>query len=106
MTININDDCNKISADEIFSMMKETSDLVAQKEVSTLSGAAVAAQCSNALTDNVEFWKWMARNYSGSGIFDSVSSMQEYISRGTGNKEWLIKQLQGNKGITKQQLCL
>ena len=90
----ISDHC-EISSDEAFAMMKETSDLIAQKEIANLSGAAVAAQSSNALSNNVEFWKWMGRNYSNSGIFDSASSMNQYIAQGIGKEEWLTKQLQG-----------
>ena len=55
MNDNIRKQSDILSPDEIFSMMKDTSQLIAQNEVSTLSGAAVAAQTSNALSNNVEF---------------------------------------------------
>lgn len=84
-----------ISESEILHMLDETSQLVVKHNANQLSSAAVAAQGSNALSDNVEFWKWMGRNYSGSGIFDSSTSMQQYIAQGTGKEGWVAKQLQG-----------
>lgn len=83
------------SGDEILQMMDDTSQLMAEKSADDLATAAIAAQSSNVLTDNVEFWKWMERNYRGSGIFASSESMQQYINQGAGKEEWMIKQLQG-----------
>lgn len=83
------------SQDEVFEMMNDTSRLIANMQAEKLSYAAIAAQGSNALTDNVEFWKWMSRNYGKSGIFDSSASMQEYIAKGVGKEEWFAKQVQG-----------
>ena len=84
-----------VSENEIMEIFSETSQLVAKYNANQLSSAVIAAQESNALSNNVEFWKWMGRNYSGSGIFDSSSTMQQYIAQGTGKEEWVIKQLQG-----------
>lgn len=84
-----------ISGDEILQMMDDTSRLMSEQNAKDLATAAVAAQSSNTLTDNVEFWKWMERNYRSSGIFASKESMQQYIGRGAGKEEWMIKQLQG-----------
>ena len=84
-----------MSEDDVIQMMDDTSQLVAKHNVEQLTSAAVAAQGSNALADNVEFWKWMGRNYDRSGIFSSNASMQRYISEGIGKEEWLVKQLQG-----------
>ena len=84
-----------VSQNDIMNMVKETSELAAGKKALKLGEAAIAAQTSNALTNNVEFWKWMNRNYSGSGIFNSVETMNQYIAQGAGKEEWLIKQLQG-----------
>ncbi|WP_195454926.1 hypothetical protein [Turicibacter sanguinis] len=83
------------SENEMMQMLSETSELVGKHNANQLSAAAVAAQGSNALSNSVEFWKWMGRNYDKSGIFDSSISMQQYISQGTGKEEWIIKQLQG-----------
>lgn len=84
-----------VSENEMVSMLTETSQLVAKHNATQLSSSAIAAQQSSALSNNVEFWKWMQRNYSNSGIFDSCSTMQKYVSQGSGKEGWMIKQLQG-----------
>lgn len=84
-----------ISENEALEMIQETSRLAAKENIQLLSDAVIAAQSSNSLANSVEFWKWMGRNYSKSGIFDSASSMQQYISQGAGKEEWVLKQLQG-----------
>lgn len=55
----------------------------------------MSAQHSNALTNDVEFWRWLSRNYSKSGIFDSPSSMLDYISQGSTKEAWLSRTVQG-----------
>ena len=80
---------------EVFQMLDDTSQLLAKKNTNYLSSALVGAKNSNALTNNVEFWKWMNRNYKPSGIFGSTSSMQQYISGGAGKEGWVTTQLQG-----------
>ncbi len=92
---NLKHELANVSDDDVIQMMNDTSQLVARQNVNYLSSAAVADQGSNALTNNVEFWKWMERNYRGSGIFASNESMQQYISQGAGKEEWMMKQLQG-----------
>lgn len=89
------DELMDISETEMIQMLNETSQLIAKHNINQLSSAAVAAQGSNSLSNNVEFWKWMGRNYSKSGIFKSNISMQQYIAKGVNNEEWMIKQLQG-----------
>lgn len=84
-----------ISENEMIEMLNETSQLVVKNNTNQLASAAIAAQGSNTLSNNVEFWKWMGRNYSSSGIFDSSLSMQQYIAQGAGKEAWMIKQLQG-----------
>lgn len=83
------------SENDLLEMMNDTSKLVGKLRADQLSSAAIAAQTSNSLTNEVEFWKWMGRNYSKSGIFDTNQTMQQYISQGIGKEEWLAKQLQG-----------
>lgn len=80
---------------EMVKMLYETSEFVAAQKVTQLSAAVIAAQKSNTLVNNVEFWKWMGRNYKPSGIFDTNASMQQYIAQGAGKEQWVIKQLQG-----------
>lgn len=86
---------NLLSEKEVFQMLDDTSKLIANHNANTLSSAIVGAQRSNALSTDVEFWQWMQRNYSASGIFNSNSSMQQYASQGAGKEAWVIKQLQG-----------
>lgn len=59
------------SAEEIFSMMEDTSQIVAQENSTRLSAMGPAASESGTLTDSVEFWSWMNRNYEKSGHFAS-----------------------------------
>lgn len=92
---NFNHELENISDDDVMQMMNDTSQLVARHNVDYLASVAVANQTSNALTNNVEFWKWMERNYRKSGIFASNESMRQYISQGAGKEEWMMKQLQG-----------
>lgn len=84
-----------VSEKDIMRMMNDTSQLTANHAARQLSLAATAAQKSNALTNNVEFYKWMARNYGGSGIFDTSLTMQNYVAQGAGTEGWMAKQLQG-----------
>lgn len=90
-----NKDLTNISENDFLEMMNETSQLIAQFNANELSSAAIAAQNSNALTNDVEFWKWMGRNYSKSGIFNNNQTMQQYISQGIGKEQWMVNQLQG-----------
>lgn len=84
-----------ISEKDIVTMMNDTSKLVAKINAAELSSSAIAAQSSNSLTNDVEFWKWMGRNYRNSGIFNNNQTMQQYIGESIGKQEWMIKQLQG-----------
>ena len=84
-----------LSEHEIVNMMEDTAQAVAKHNADVLTNAVIAAHSSNELTNQVEFWKWMGRNYSGSGIFDTAASMKDYVRSGAGKEEWVIKQLQG-----------
>ncbi|MBQ6664519.1 MAG: hypothetical protein IJM68_02915, partial [Synergistaceae bacterium] len=81
--------------DDFLQMMNETGRLSALRNAGELSSFALSAQQSNTLTNDVEFWQWLSRNYSKSGIFDSPSSMLEYISQGSTSEEWLSRTIQG-----------
>lgn len=48
-----------ISEEEIALMIEDTSKLVARNNAENLSNSISAAYASNALTNEVEFWKWM-----------------------------------------------
>ena len=80
---------------DVLVMLDESSQLISKYSASQLSSAAVAAQSSTALTDTVEFWQWMGRNYHKAGIFSSPSAMQSYIAGSPGRADWFMKQLQG-----------
>lgn len=90
-----NKELMNISEDDILEMMNDTSQLIAQFNIDELSLAAIAAKGSSTLTNEVEFWKWMGRNYTKSGIFNNNQAMQQYISQGIGKEQWMTTQLQG-----------
>lgn len=85
----------EISGNEIMYMFDETSNFIANYNANMLSDAAIVANQSNILANEVEFWKWMGRNYNNSGIFNSAKTMQNYISEGAGKADWMVKQIQG-----------
>ncbi len=85
----------KISFEEYLQMFDDTSKLAAKNNAIILGDSIAAYYQSDALANNVEFWKWLDRNYAKSGIFSSNQSMQQYIAAGTGKEEWFAKQLQG-----------
>lgn len=81
--------------EEVFSMMEDTSQILAQENATRLSSMGPAASESSVLTDSVEFWNWMNRNYAKSGHFASAESMQSYISGTPGQQAWAKKIVQG-----------
>lgn len=80
---------------EYIEYISDTAKWAHEAHIQHLSTAVGAARQADKLTDTVEFWKWMQRNYEKSGIFDSPQAMQEYMSKGAGKIEWMKKQLQG-----------
>lgn len=84
-----------LSAEEIFSMMEDTSQIIAQENSTRLSAMGPAAGESGTLTDSIEFWSWMNRNYEKSGHFASSDSMQSYISGTPGQQNWAKNVVQG-----------
>lgn len=83
------------TAEEVFSMMDETSQLIAQENSTRLSAMGLAASESGTLTDSVEFWSWMNRNYEKSGHFASSDSMRSYMTGSQGQQNWAKKVVQG-----------
>lgn len=83
------------SAEEIFSMMDDTSQIIAQENSIRLSAMGPAASESGTLTDSVEFWSWMNRNYEKSGHFASSDSMRSYMSDTPEQQNWAKKVVQG-----------
>ncbi len=83
------------SEQEVMEMLDDTSKLIAKERASNLSSSFAAAQNSTVLTNDVEFFKWMAQNYRQSTIFNSNSNMLNYINKGAGKEAWFAKQIQG-----------
>ena len=85
------------SGKEIVSMIQDTSQLMAHDKIDMMVSAAAAWKTSQNTAGNIEFWKWMNRNYSGANghMFESNSAMQNYIASSQGKADWMYKQLQG-----------
>ena len=83
------------TAEDVFAMMNDTSRLIAEQNSARLSTMGPAATESGALTDSVEFWNWMNRNYSKSGHFASSESMRSYMNGTPGQQGWAKKVVQG-----------
>ena len=91
----INSQNSLLDESEYVEYLSDTVKLAHEAHIQHLSTAVGAARQADKLTDIVEFWKWMQRNYDKSGIFDSPQAMKEYMSKGAGKVEWMRKQLQG-----------
>lgn len=85
----------EFTAEEVFSMMDDTSHLISQENVTRLSSIGPAASESGTLADSVEFWSWMNRNYANSGHFASSENMRSYMSGTPGQQNWAKKVVQG-----------
>lgn len=81
--------------EDIFSMMEDTSAIIAQENSARLSSMGTAARESGTLTDSVEFWSWMNRNYEKSGHFASANNMRSYMEGTPGQQNWAKKVVQG-----------
>lgn len=81
--------------DDVLFMMEETSEIIRQENASRLSSMGPAASESNLLTDSVEFWKWMNRNYENSACFSSPEKMRSYMAGTPGQQNWTKKVIQG-----------
>lgn len=84
-----------LSENEVMEMIRDTSAIAAGDRAEKLSNAASAAKLSGSLTNEVEFYQWLDRNFSQSGIFESGDSMRGYIAMGEGKESWFNKQIQG-----------
>lgn len=83
------------SPQEYLEMIEDTSNLVAQENATRLSAVGPAANESGTLTNTVEFWKWMDRNYSKSGHFANAQNLQEYVNSSDGHEKWARLVTQG-----------
>jgi hypothetical protein len=82
---------------EIVDMLNDTSQIVANDKARVMMSATSAWEVSDATADNIEFWKWMNRNYSGASghMFSSNADMKQYVAESQGKADWIRKQLQG-----------
>lgn len=89
--------CICYNEEEIMTCFRDTTELAVKKQVNNLQVLANIYENSTRLTNRIEFWDWMDRNFNGvSGhMFSSNQSMKTYIAGGTGKADWLYKQLQG-----------
>lgn len=85
------------SSEEVLEMIRDTSMVVSTYNENLLGTVATAYKTSNSLVENVEFWKWMDRNYSGNSghMFATNDSMNNYIEQCDGKENWFSLQLQG-----------
>ena len=76
-------------------MVNDTSKAASEINTNIFGDTYTAYKSSDALATDVEFWKWLDRNFSKSDIFSSNESMNDYISLGKGKRDWFEKQIQG-----------
>lgn len=83
---------------ELSTFFKDTADLAAAEQSKLLGHAAQAAgtvpsaQVAEALSNKVEFWKWMGRNWD---CLASPELIAERANLGGGKTDWLATQAQG-----------
>lgn len=90
-----NNETNHFEENEYLEYVFDSTQLAQEYQLNIVSDAVVAADQADKLTDMVEYWKWMQRNFSKSGIFDSPQAMQIYLNSDPNKEGWLRKQLQG-----------
>lgn len=83
------------TSDDVLSMMNDTSKIIQEENSTRLSSIGASVNESNSITDNVEFWSWMNRNYEKSGHFSSAERMQSLVSGTPGQQNWAKKIAQG-----------
>ena len=84
------------SEEEFIAMMNDTSQIIAKENTKRLSSMGMAASESGVLTDSVEFWRWMNKNYTKCGHFSSAEVMkQNYATGSAGQQNWTKKVVQG-----------
>lgn len=89
------EDVREYSPEYIEDMLEDTTSLLQKDYVETLITSGKAAINADALSNEVEFWKWMDRNFSKSGIFHDSESMAKYIAQSDGKAAWFNTQVQG-----------
>lgn len=88
-------DVKDYTEEYVGTMLEDTTSALKNEYIETLIVSGNAAKKADALANDVEFWKWMDRNYSKSGIFRDNESMLNYINQSTGKENFFKLQVQG-----------
>lgn len=86
---------DKITENDILDFINDTSNIAANERITDISNGYSAYKGSIDYVKDVEFWKWMNKNYNKSGIFDGSKAIQDYILTSSGKANWMELQLQG-----------
>ena len=81
---------NEYNEQECQSFIIETVELLKEKQVSELTSIATSTSLANSLTADVEFWKWMGRNFP-----NDFSTAQQIADTVNSKPFWARLQLQG-----------
>lgn len=79
-----------ITEQEYLEMLRDTGDLIAEEKAKHLGEVTVAVTESAQLTNEVEFWRWMGKNYPRN-LGTSEAIQQTAVEKA----QWLKTQLQG-----------
>lgn len=84
-----NDSISEMKSEEVIGFLSDTAQMMADTQVKNLGLSLLAAQKAGVLANEVEFWKWLSKNYH---CLEDASTIQEIAKR---SPEWLRKILQG-----------
>ena len=86
---------NDITENDVVSFISDSADIIAKMQARQISTAFVSAQNAGSLTNNVEFWKWLSKNYNCLSDAQAIQS----IANGTVNQQqWLQRTVLQGKG--------
>ena len=80
------------NANEIMDCISDTTELIKEKQVTTLTTSFGAAKTTEQLVENVEFWRWMGQNYH---CLDSAEGVKQIAER---SPKWLKSNILQGKG--------
>lgn len=83
----------KINELDCLNMMRDTSKLIGKRKTDYIGNSIASFGSSYKLTDNVEFWKWIARNYPNS--YGSAGALKEAALANENTRRGLRTMLQG-----------
>ena len=99
---------NNFTERELPEFINDTIELLKKKQIAELSSAASSVAIVNALTNEVEFWQWLARNYPNDfGSAEQIAASMAKIQGGMRNTfqgklyewDWMKKQRNQIKNI-------